>query len=569
MLRLIRIRNLALIRELEIEFGRGLNMLTGETGSGKSILIDALGLLLGARSSSEMIRTDCESAAIEGMFEIDSCASANRILNESGFESEDGSLLIRREIFTSGRSRVFINDHLSSVSMLRNLGEALADIHGQQEQRTLLDLETHLEWLDDFGGNTLLVKDVEDSFKRLKAIASRLESMEMDEQERLRKIDMLQFQIEEIRQVDPKPGEKETLEDEQNVLANREKIIALATEAHEMLHEDESSILRRLGHVEKLLDQLERFDKSWLQQREILQDCKYKIEDISYAARDYLAGSEFSPDRLEQVQQRLYALDKLTRKYGASNSDILGYLDNCARELDVLLSFSESSARLSELLHEELKIYRQLADTLSAKRQEDANRLESEIKREFAALAMEKMELSVHFLPNKEPAGSHIPSFYGRDGIDNVEFLIAPNKGEEMKPLAKIASGGELSRLMLSIETVCGCGDPDRTLVFDEVDAGIGGRAAEAVAKRLKALSVDNQTLCVTHLPQLAAFADHHFNVSKTVINERTETIAKHLSESARIDELSRMLGGEKITPADRRFASELLQRSASNVVKV
>ncbi len=563
MLRLLRIRNLALIRELEIEFDRGLTLLTGETGSGKSILVDALGLLLGSRSSQEMIRSDCDTAMLEGVFDIQSCRSVSRILAESGFESDDNSLLIRREISVSGRNRVFLNNHLSTVSLLKEIGDKLADIHGQQDQRSLLDLSTHLEWLDDFGGNTTLLIKVQNAYRKLRETFRQLTSMETTEQERLRRIDILQFQIQEIRHVNPVPGEKEALETERTILSNHEKILGLATKAYSTLYESESSVLSEIGRVERLLEELERIDSSWATDREALQESRYRLQDLAYAARDYAAGTEFSPERLEEVHQRLYSLEKLTKKYGSAISDILEYLDRCSRELDELLSYAESSARLSEQLQQNLKEYREAADMLSAKRHQDAKRLEKEIKKEFNALAMERMEMRVHFHENsEEEAKERIPSFYGLDGIDHVEFLIAPNKGEEIRPLAKIASGGELSRLMLSIKSLCGSEESDGTLVFDEVDAGIGGRVAEAVGKRLRDIAEENQVLCVTHLPQIAAFARHHFSVRKEITGGRTETTVRHLTEEERVQELSRMLGGETITETARSHALQMLEYS-------
>jgi DNA repair protein RecN (Recombination protein N) len=561
MLRLLRIRNLALIRELEIEFGKGLNLLTGETGSGKSILVDALGLLLGARSSQEMIRSDCDTAVLEGLFEIEARKSVFQTLAESGFESEDPMLLIRREISSTGRNRVFINNHLATLSLLKSIGEMLADIHGQQEQRSLLDLSTHLEWLDYFGGNAASLQKVRESYKNLRITAQQLDAMEGNEQERLRRMDILQFQIDEIRRVNPQPNEKEDLDGEQNILSNREKILSLATDAYTLLYESESSILNGMNHLKRLFEELERFDKKWSPHREVLEESRFKLEDLAYTARDYAAQSDFSPERLEEVNQRLYALEKLAKKYGSSCSDILKYLEACSRELEEMLSHADSTARLSDRLLQELTCYRQYADALSEKRRLDARRLEKEIRKEFAALAMERMELRVEFHPNREAeAGKRIPTFYGLDGIDHVEFLIAPNKGEEIRPLARIASGGELSRLMLSIKSLCRNEEADRTLVFDEVDAGIGGRVAEAVGRRLRDISEDNQVLCVTHLPQIAAFARHHFSVEKKIVGGRTETLAKPLNESERIQELSRMLGGETITPATRRYAAEMLE---------
>jgi len=567
MLRLLRIRNLALIRELEIEFGRGLNLLTGETGSGKSILVDALGLLLGARSSQEMIRSECEMAVLEGIFEIDACKSILDLLGESGYDSADHLLLIRREISMSGRNRVFINNSIATLSLLKVIGEKLADIHGQQEQKSLLDLSTHLEWLDDFGCNNLLVQKVRASFRKVREISRQLDLIEINEQDRLRRIDILQFQIEEIRRINPQPNEKESLEHERSLLTNHEKILALATAIYESLYESESSILMGVNQLERNLKELEGYDRHWGPHLETLQECRYKLEDISYVARDYAARSEYSAERLETVHQRLLALEKLTKKYGSSSEAILDYGDKCSRELEELVSGANSVAQLNEQLKMVLTEYKRYADSLSEKRRSDALNLELEIKKEFTALAMERMEMRVHFhaLESESEIKGRVPAGYGLNGIDHVEFLIAPNKGEEIRSLARIASGGELSRLMLSIKSLCGNEEVDRTLVFDEVDTGIGGRVAEAVGKRLREISRENQVLCVTHLPQIAAFAQNHFNVHKEIVEDRTETSIRQLKEPERIEELSRMLGGETITQATKRYAVEMLERSQSD----
>jgi DNA repair protein RecN (Recombination protein N) len=563
MLREIRIRNFALIRDLSIEFGRGLNLLTGETGSGKSILVDALGLLLGARSSQEMIRTGCESATIEGVFEIKPEGSVEAKLAEAGLDAPDHCVLIRREISSAGRSRIFVNSNLTNLSFLKSIGDTLGDIHGQQDQRSLLDLSTHLEWLDDFGGNGTLLGAVEDCYRSFQATARQIKSMESNEQERLRRIDVLQFQIEEIRNVDPKPDEKEELESERSLLANREKLMELSTEAYGILYENESSILRQATRLEKILEELERFDKSWGSQREALRESRYKLEDLSYQLRDYAASSDFSPERLEQVHHRLYALDKLIKRYGASCGEILEFRQVCEKELERLLAFEERSGRLSEQLDAELDLYRVDAEKLSAKRRQDARRLETEIEKEFKALSMDKMKLRVTFHPHEDTDHNGLfPGHYGLHGLDHVEFLIAPNQGEEARPLAKIASGGELSRLMLSIRSLCRDNEADRTFVFDEVDAGIGGRVAEAIGRRLKGISENNQVLCVTHLPQIAAFADQHFSVLKHAVGDRTETCVEPLDRTQRVSELSRMLGGETITQTVRDHAREMLQYS-------
>jgi len=564
MLRLIRIRNLALIKELDIEFGEGLNLLTGETGSGKSIIVDALGLLLGARSSQEMIRSDCDTAVVEGVFEIEKNGVVSTLASASGFEAEDNALFIRREVSLTGRNRIFINNHLATLSVLKSIGEKMADIHGQQDQRLLLDLSTHLQWLDYFGGNGALLEKARESYKKLKQTASRLDELERNEQERLRRMDVLQFQIDEIGRLDPQPNEKETLENERSILANSERVISLAAEGYDMLYESEASILRGMNRLKKILEELAHFDPAWAAHRETLQEISYKLEDLAYAVRDYGSRNDFSPERLEQVQQRLFVLEKLAQKYGSSTREILQYRDGCSKELEALIACKESSARLSEQLLLDLQDYRQYAEQLSAKRVQDSRRLAKEIRKEFIALAMDRMEMQVQFKAHKETdTGRRIPGFYGMNGIDHIEFLIAPNKGEEMKPLTAIASGGELSRLMLAIRSLCGNEEGDRTFVFDEVDAGIGGRVAEAVGKRLRESSKSNQVLCVTHLPQIAAFARHHFSVHKDVVDGRTITFAKALDNSERIQEISRMLGGKIITETTQRHAMEMLENSS------
>jgi len=566
MLRLIRIRNFALIKELEIEFGDGLNLLTGETGSGKSILVDAFGILLGERSSQDVIRSGCDSAVVEGIFEIEPQGALFRRLADAGFENEENLLLVRREIATSGRNRVFINGHLATLNLLKSIGEQLADIHGQQDQKSLLDLPTHLQWLDHYGGNHDLLREVQGRFKVLRDIASRLERFEADKEERIRRIEILQFQLEEIRRVAPLPNERQELEREKAILSNSEKILACASEAYAALYENESSILTGMRHLERLLQELERFDDAWKQDRESLEECLYRLEDIAMAARDYAARCDFSPERLEQVQQRLFSLEKLSQKYGTPETDVFEYAENCDRELERLTASADTSADLTKKLEEEMARYVECASELSKKRRRDASKLGKDIGKEFSALAMPAMKLEVHFHPAREdPAKNLIPGSYGLDGFDRVEFLIAPNEGEAMRPLERIASGGELSRLMLAIRSLCGNEERGMTLVFDEVDAGIGGRVAEAVGKRLRGLAENNQVLCVTHLPQIAVFARNHFSVRKHVVDNRTETIADRLDRKERIHEISRMLGGEVITETTRKHAEEMLERSVGD----
>jgi DNA repair protein RecN (Recombination protein N) len=563
MLRLLRIRDFALIKELQIEFGPGLNLLTGETGSGKSILVDAFGLLLGGRSSQEMIRTDCETAVIEGLFEILRDEPVCRTLLDAGFESEEDILLIRREISSNGRNRVFINGHMATLSFLRQIGDCLGDIHGQQDQKSLLDLPTHLEWLDYFGDNAGLVQQVRRHYRNLRETGLLLQRYDAEKREHLRRMEVLEFQIEEIARVAPLPNENEELEKERAFFSSSEKILDLANNIYASLYESEFSILSGLRRLEHVLQELEHFDGAWAEHRQSLEDCLYRLEDVAMASRDYASRCDFNPARLEQIENRLFALEKLSKKYCPSGTNLIDFAEDCRRELETLKASERSAAELTGKLFSEKSLYEEWASRLSEKRRKDARKLEKAIHKEFEDLAMPGMKLSVFFHPVENREGSEpIPGHYGHHGIDRVEFFIAPNEGEDRMPLAKIASGGELSRLMLAIKSLCGKEDRGKSLVFDEVDSGIGGRVAEAVGKRLRSLAGTNQIFCVTHLPQVAAFAQRHFSVEKRLKESRTETNVRSLSPDERSQEIARMLGGSVITDTTRKHAEEMLRRS-------
>lgn len=559
MLRFLRIRDFALIRELEVEFGPGLNLLTGETGSGKSIIVDALGLLVGARSSPEQIRSGCESAVVEGVFSVEAGGRVRHLLEESGIPAED-SLIIRREISAGGRGRVHVNHSLATVALLRSIGENLADIHGQQDQRSLLDTATHLEWLDRFGRNEEAVAEVRRRYAAMKEAAARLEALEKGAAERRRRIEVLGFQLEEIRRVRPRAQEKDELERERRVLANRERIFALASESYGILYESEGAIVERLQRLQRLLQELEGMDERWAANREAAAEASYKLQELAFALRDYVSGMDFSPQLLERVEQRLAELERLAAKYGPGMEDVLSCAERCARELDELVALDENSEAFEREFAERRDAYLEAAGALSAKRRADAARLQRELAGEFRALALERMKLEVSFAGGDTSApGERIPPGCGPAGTDRVQFLVSPDVGEELRPLAVIASGGELARVMLAVKSLCGSGEPGRTLVFDEVDAGIGGRVAEAVGRRLRALAETHQVLCVTHLPQIASFARLHLCVSKQIVGSRTETFVQLLNEKERVEEIARMMGGQTITEITRRHARELL----------
>jgi DNA repair protein RecN (Recombination protein N) len=562
MLRFIRIRNFALIRALEIEFGSGLNLLTGETGSGKSILVDALGMLVGERASQEMVRSGSEQAVLEGVFSLERSEGPLEALRQAGLEPEDDSLVIRREISASGRNRVFINNSLSTLTLLKTIGDQLVDIHGQHDHQSLLEVSRQLDLLDEYGANSAMVQEVGQRHRRMQRIARQLESGRIDEQERLKRIDILQYQLDEIRRAGLRADEREELENEKGILGNRERIFSLTSELYELAYEGEQSVLAHLNRLSRLLQELEGFDTRWSAHREAISESRYRLEDLAFSARDYTAEIDFSPDRLEQVEQRLSELDRLTRKYGHSVTETLKYADRCEVELQDLISYTDRSKQLEREFEEELKDYLVCAQELSERRRKNARQLERDIKKELRALSMDKTEFSVRLFRSEGPQEGWIPAHCGPNGIDQGEFLVSPNKGEELKPLARIASGGELSRLTLSLRCLCGGDESGKTLVFDEVDSGIGGRVAEAVGRRLRDIARRHQVLCVTHLPQIAAFATEHFSVRKEAVGPRTETLVERLADSARVEELARMLGGETITETTRRHAREMMTHS-------
>ncbi len=562
MLRFLRIRDFALIRALEMEFAEGLTVLTGETGSGKSILVDALGLLVGARSDPGMVRSGCESAILEGMFAVEDSSLAERLAAAGIDLDEEMLLLIRREISAAGRGRVFLNNSLAPLSLLKSIGSGLADIHGQQDNQALADSSGQLAWLDRYGVNESACRAVNEHYAAMREMARRLQALAMDEQERQRLLDILHFQANEIRRAEIRPGEKEELERERSILMNREKVFSLANEAYSLLYESEHSIVSQAERLVRVLQQLAEFDPGWAAHLEALRDSLFRLEDLCFAARNYTENLDFSPDRLNQVEHRLSEFARLASKYGSSMEEVIAFGKQCETRLLELDSSNEMSMRLTQEAAAAFKQYLDLAENLTSKRRRDAAKLEREIRREFRALAMEKMELSVRFRASDRSvptAPGHIPGWCGPEGLDQVEFLLAPNVGEEMRPLARIASGGELSRIMLAVKTLCKGSETGKSLVFDEIDAGIGGRVADAVGMRLQEVSAHNQVFCVTHLPQIAAYAKEHFSVTKAVVGGRTETMVERLDPAARVQELARMMGGKVVTETTKRHAQELI----------
>ena len=553
------VENYAVVDRLRVRFHAGLNLLTGETGSGKSIVVDALGLLLGGRASADMIRSGQERARVSGVF--DAGERAAKVLAAAGFETEDGELLIEREILSNGKSRVFVNSRPATVAVLKDLAPHLGDIHGQHDQQLLFEPAAQLAMLDAFGHTRDLRGKVRELFGAWKRTTTEIAQLEGSEQEKTRLLDLWQFQRREIEAASLRSGEDTELDAERRVQQNAGKLLETAGAAWEALYEAPESAWTTARAVAKKLDELARIDSVMEPVRQALEPALIAMQDVSYSLRDYLGRMEANPARLEEIETRLAALDKLKRKYGATVDEILTFLDDVARKLNDVESAGE---RLGELKREQARVaaeYEKAAAELTARRKIAAGHLGQRVEQELKPLAMDRTVFRV----TVEPAAE-----WSETGADRVQFLVSANVGEEPKPMERIASGGELSRIALALKT-CLVGPagrasaPPRTLVFDEIDTGIGGRAAEGVARRLKGLAAENQVLCVTHLPQIACFADHHYLVGKFERSGRTVAEIAELDAKASTEEIGRMLSGELLTPEALRNAEELVRAARAS----
>lgn len=578
MLREIHIQNYAVVERLAVEFHPGLNLLSGETGSGKSILVDALGLALGGRASADMVRSGHDRATVTAIFRTEGRAE-RRGAWKAWFEEfglaggDEDEIILRRDVQSNGKSRLLVNDQPVTLAAVKALARSLAEVHGQGEHVSLFARDTQLDLLDEFTGSDALLQEVHDAYSKRRKLEREVEALSQNEQDRLRTIDLLAFQSQELQRAQLQPGEDVALEDERRILGNLERIRAAASTAYSALYEEETSAVSRVAAAARALDELQHYDAAFEPHREPLSAARATIEDLAFSLRDYLEKLEANPHRLEEAEDRLALLDRLKRKYGKTIEEMLVYHNETQQRL---LSLEHADERRGELQSELKKAesdYRKKAQALSARRREAAGKFEKLVRQELAQLGMEKTRFEVSFdAPPAHNGGQD--STGGAKGMDKIEFLISPNPGEEMRGLEKIASGGELSRFMLALKTVVGSakigeGGANRrtaaTFIFDEVDSGIGGRVAESVGQRLKRLARHAQVLCVTHLPQIACFADHHYCVEKFERAGRTVTEVKYLSgEKERAAELARMLSGSKITDAVLKHAVAMLKHAES-----
>jgi DNA repair protein RecN (Recombination protein N) len=564
----LRLENYAVIDNVVIEFASGLNLLTGETGAGKSILIDALGLLLGEKASSDVIRTGAERAVVAAVFESDGAAvrAIEAILETNGLDAENGSLILRREIAPGGKGRVFINNQPATVAVLKLIAPHLAIIHAQNESIVNFDAGARQDLLDAYAGVEL--KDVAAACAHWKQIRGRIAELEQDEQDRMRLLDLWNFQCREIEEARLRAGEDEQLEAEKRILANAEKIYGAAINAFDLLYEGNASTSSSLRAAQKHLEELVRYEPKFQEALAALESARISVEDVGATLRDYAGGIQASPERLAEIEDRLALLDRLKRKYGPTLEQTIAFGEDIRRKLSEMENKDQVLLELRAQLAVAGGDYRKAARGVSRKRSEAGRKLEKLVEAEINDLAMrasfriaiEESEDEAHWTPS---------------GINQVVYRISTNTGETMRPLEQIASGGELSRVMLALKASVEAGTnpagipkrksaaAQRTLVFDEIDTGIGGRAAEAVGKKLKALSKGNQVLCVTHLPQIATFADHHYVIEKRETGGRAKTTVRQITGEERTEEVARMLSGAKLTETSRKHAEQMIKANA------
>ncbi|HEU4926284.1 MAG TPA: DNA repair protein RecN [Vicinamibacterales bacterium] len=543
MLRFLSIRNLAVIDRLELEFEPGLNVLTGETGAGKSILVGAVGLLVGGRASAELVRTGEDQAAIEAVFE--------------GPGGEE--LVVRRDISSqTGRSRAFMNGALVTSTALRDAAAQLVDLHGQHEHQVLLDPASHLDLLDAFAGLETERENVEVAFARVQSLAAERERLALDIREKARREEYLQFQLTEIRRAAPKPGEDDELTTSRQVLANAERLQRLCAEAYTGLYEGDGAVLPALATVWKRVIELASIDPQFEPYLSARETVKSQLEDLAYFLRSYSAGFDASPARLQEVEDRLAVLERLKKKHGPRLQDVIDTEASLTRELGSLEQSGQRASELDGELDAARTVYLRLAEALSAKRQSAATTFSERLVASLGDLAMTRTRCEVRFAAPRGQQG------WTARGVDEAEFYISPNPGEDLRPLARIASGGELSRLMLALKTLASTDAPGKTLIFDEVDAGIGGTVADIVGARLRELAGQCQVLCITHLPQIAAYGGTHYRIEKALKGGRTVTSVTRLAVREREDELARMIAGSEISASVRASAREMLKKKGA-----
>jgi DNA repair protein RecN (Recombination protein N) len=546
MIRYLSVNNLAVIDRLEVEFAPGLTVLTGETGAGKSILVGAVGLLVGGRASADLVRTGEDTAAVQAVFE--------------GPDGRD--VIVRREVSSQGRSRAFVDGALVTTAALRDAAGSLVDLHGQHEHQLLLDPAAHLDLLDEYAGLTPRREDVAAAFREWQRIRDERSRLAAGEQQKASRAEFLAFQLNEIDKAAPKAGEDEELSTTRRVLANADRLQRLSDEAYASLYEGDHAALPALATVWKKVGELSALDPRFAPYLETREAVKPQLEDLAFFLRSYSQSIDASPARLQEIEDRLALLERLKKKHGPSLADVQARASSLRRELHDIEHATERAAELDAALDHARSTYERVAGDLSSRRRTAARDFAGAIEKALADLAMARTRCEVRFA---EAGGE---AAWSERGLDEAEFYMSPNPGEELRPLAKIASGGELSRIMLALKTLASTDAPGKTLIFDEVDAGIGGAVADVVGARLRLLGERFQVLCITHLPQIAAYGSRHFRIEKSVRGGRTSTSVAPVEGVDRETEIARMMGGADVSAAMLAGAREIIQAKANKKQK-
>ncbi len=572
MLRELHVKDFALIDKLDLEWDQGFTVLTGETGAGKSILLGAVGLALGDRASLEDIRTGCEAAVVTALFDIREQEWLKDKLRAMDLDPASGELLLKREIQRNGRSRCWINGETVTQNMLQAVGEHLVDMHGQHEHQSLLDLATQRTLLDQFAKAGDRAAKVAKAYGEYLDIQRTRQALVGDPSLRAQKIDLLQFQVQELTEARLKPKEDETLHNEYTLLSQADKLFSASQNAYQKIEEGPAGsavAAELLGEAIASLDEAAKLDVALLPYLKDAKSLQEQTQELGLKLRQYAENIEFNPEKLAEISSRLDLINRLKKKYGPSLEQAMEFKERASKELDMLSGSEEKLKELAEQEKKVLKVLGQEAQALSQARKKGGQELRTRIQKELAELAMPGVRFEVKCEWQEDPNG--ILEIQGNkyvcdaNGLDQVEFLIAPNAGEELKPLIKIASGGEISRVMLAMKAILAPLDQVATMIFDEVDTGIGGRVAEVVGKKIAEVARSRQVICITHLPQIASLGQTHFFVSKETVAGRTATRVELLSEPERVKEIARMLGGEKITDTALQHAKEMMGKSTTS----
>jgi DNA repair protein RecN (Recombination protein N) len=565
MLKSLEIKDYALIDHINVEFAKGLNIITGETGAGKSILIDAMSLLLGERASTEIVRKGAQKSIVEGIFDVELNKKVKSLLEENEIEFQP-ELIIRREISLKGSNRCFVNDSPVSLNIIKELGDLLVDLHGQHEHQSLLRTETHIDFLDEFSGNEKLLSDYKNLYKELLSRQNELKKLHSKEDSLKEKKEIYSFQIKEIDAVNPQMDEDDLISNELNILENSEKLLEITDEVYNKLYDGEPSVIDLLGETKHKLNQLANIDKSFLESEGECDSALAIVKELANSLRSYKLRIDVNPKEVEAKRERLGAIILLKKKYGGSIAKIIEHREKIGKESELADNFSEAISNYEKEILSLKKSAGESSEKLSSARKKQALKIESEVKKVLAQLGIPDALFKVLIAQNesdKSETNSLIiknKNFVcSENGIDQVEFYISTNAGEDAKPLVKVASGGEISRIMLSLKSILAKSDKLPLLIFDEIDTGVSGRIAQKVGAALKDLASFHQIISITHLPQIAGMADHHFAVEKNQVDNRAVSSIRKLKDVERINEVAKLISGEELSKASIESAKQLI----------